>query len=221
MTIHSIRRQLGNSDGQVVAARLVAAAGRFEVPPGGWVTVAAQNPSDYPLTVTCDGETGVGTIYVHSPSRWRVPGRVVISPSAAAYVMAATAEDVLPEGFSGAPGSGAGVERATAYTAAQSSTANIPSAAGDGVDLSSRRGVRALISAPAAQTITALTVVWWVYDSTLTRWCESPVQDSPPTGRRDATTPDQLSIPTGRAFAEVRSSTCSGAGSFSVILVAA
>lgn len=110
------------------------------------------------------------------------------------------------------------------YTAAQSSLLNVPSNGTprtQGVTLRGGKGVRAIISAPSGQTVTAATVVWWLYDEGLQRWSEGPTQSSPPTGRRDVTTSDEfVLVGQGQAYAEVRSSTHSGAGDFTVTLVA-
>lgn len=110
------------------------------------------------------------------------------------------------------------------YTALQSSLLNIPSDTAPrtkGVPLSGGKGVRAIVSAPVGQTVTALTLVWWVREGAVGRWAEGPTQEVLSTGRRDIAGADQfVQVSSGEAWAEVRSSTASGAGNFDVTLVA-
>lgn len=118
--------------------------------------------------------------------------------------------------------SGEGVQR-TQLTAGQTAvgvTTNLPTAATDGVDVTDANGIRCIVSADLGQTITGGTVVWWVFDATLGRWAESPVQETLPTGRRDVATSDSaVGARTGRAFPELRSVTVSG-GALNAVAIA-
>lgn len=110
------------------------------------------------------------------------------------------------------------------YTAAQSSLVNIPSDTAprtQGVSLRGGKGVRAIVSAPNGQTVTLCTIKWWVRDELVGRWAEGSTEESLSTGRRDVAGSDQfVQVSNGEAFAEVRSSTSSGAGDFTVVLTA-
>jgi hypothetical protein len=115
---------------------------------------------------------------------------------------------------------GAGVDGGRVqYSAAHNVTTNTPALPTDGVPIANGNGLRAIIS--AGSNITALLVVWWVYDELAGGWAETETQSSPPTGRTFSATADQLvGARVGRAFAEVRSSTNAGVGPFTVTLVA-
>ena len=119
----------------------------------------------------------------------------------------------------GAPASAA---KTASYTAAQSSTANIPSVAGDGVSVAGCNGVVAHLSAGAGQTVTAAgLLVWWRYNASTGRWSEGPIQEVTPISRRDVCGADQLVGPgVDRVFVEWRSGTLSAAGSATLTLVA-
>lgn len=201
--------------GTYLVSTLLTANSRLPIPAGAWVSVMARGGGPYPLVVTLEGDSGVQSVYLSGPARWRWPAGGTLSAPVDCYVTAASRAELLPDGASIA---GQAPSASTQYTAAQSSTANIPSAPTDGAALGGRRLCRAIVSAAAAQTITACTVVWWVYNETLGRWAESPTQDSPPTGRRDVATPDQFVGAAGRVFAEVRNATASGAGALTVTL---
>lgn len=112
------------------------------------------------------------------------------------------------------PSSTGMVVNAASYTAAQSSTANIPSAGSDGVQIpgtsdrlyyewrsstlsaagsatvslrATQQAALAIVSAGSGQTVTAGgTGVWWRYTAALGRWAETQLQDlGMPGGRRD------------------------------------
>lgn len=198
-----------------VVSQLLTAGNRLHVPQGSWLAVMSRGGGPYPLVVTLDGDSGVKEVYLPGPSRWHWPAGGAISASVDVFVTIASAAELLPEGSAVA---GQAPSQTSSYTAAQSSTGNLPSVATDGAALGGRRLCRAVVSAPAGQTVTGGTVVWWLYNETLARWAEGPVQDTLPTGRRDVATPDQFVGAAGRVFAEVRSATASGAGTLAVTL---
>lgn len=203
--------------GRYIVSRALAADEKLSVPAGAWISIMAVSAGPYPVAVSLEGDAGAGTVYLAGPSRWQWPAGGALSCAVACYVTLASEAELLPDGGVG----GVGVAAETSYTAAQSSTVNIPSAPTDGIALAGRRSVRATVSAPAAQTVTAGTVVWWNWSDALGRWAESPTQETPPTGRRDVSGSDQLVGAAGRVFAEWRSGTCSGAGSATITLTVA
>lgn len=109
---------------------------------------------------------------------------------------------------------------------AQSSVANIPTAAGDGYALrSGAKGFYAVLTAPAGQTINGTpTLVWWRYNSLLSRWVETGVQESPPTGRLDVMGVEQSCQVAGgseRVYCEARNCSATGAGNLTVTITSA
>lgn len=206
--------------GQVFVSKTMAAGDRLDAPADAWVSIAAVTPASYPVQVTLEGETGIREVYVHSPSRWRVSGRTTLSPQAAVYAMVASNPELLPEGSDGS--GGFAPPASASYGAAQSSTTNIPTLATDGVDVTSRNGVRADITGSGGSNVTAGVLVWWFYDPVVGQWFETPVQDTLVTGRGRVSSNDfPIGVRTGRMFAELRNATCVNVGSFSVTLLAA
>lgn len=111
-----------------------------------------------------------------------------------------------------------GNAQAASRTAAHNVTSDIPTLPTDGVLLGGR-GVRAIVSSPAASTITSGTGVWWLYDDITGIWAESPVQVdlARTTARRGVSTGDEFTtVARGRAFLEIRSGVNSAAGVFTV-----
>ena len=132
-------------------------------------------------------------------------------------------------GFTGAPTPASLTPTTTAVgpagttTQAQSSTANIPSLATDGVAVpAGAKGAYAVLSGAVGQSVTFAVLVWWRYNATLARWIETGVQESPALARRDVMgVEQQLGVSGGseRVFVEARSCTLSAAGNMTVSLV--
>lgn len=206
--------------GQVFVSKTMAAGDRLDAPADAWVSIAAVTPASYPVQVTLEGETGIREVYVHSPSRWRVSGRTTLSPQAAVYAMVASNPELLPEGSDGS--GGLAPAASTSYAAAQSSTTNIPTQPQEGVDITSRNGVRANVTGSGASNVTAGTLVWWYYDPVVGAWFETPVQEALVTGRGRVSSNDfPIGVRAGRVYAELRSATCVNVGNFGVALIAA
>lgn len=129
------------------------------------------------------------------------------------------------QGTLGNPG-GAGVGPAGATTQLYNSAAgNIPTAATDGVSLAGVRGVRAIVKANAASTITVAVglLAWWQFSTVDNAWGETDMSDSPLGNgvARNIWVPNdkEVWVPEGRIYAEARSMTNSGgAGAFTVRL---
>lgn len=108
---------------------------------------------------------------------------------------------------------GSGNLQATAYAAVYNSTVTIPTLATDGVSLVNGHGVRAVVAAPAGQTITSGLGVWWLFDDITGLWAESLIQQdlARTTVRRAVAVPDEfVQVGRGRAYLEVRSLIHSG-----------
>lgn len=106
------------------------------------------------------------------------------------------------------------------YSAANNSTANVPSVVTDGIDITGCKGVRAIMKCNAAETLTtAGTGIWWLWDPSEAAWYESEVQTTMVTGRNRFCTADQvITVSSGRAFFEPRSFVSSGANAIQVWL---
>ncbi len=114
---------------------------------------------------------------------------------------------------SGGLGGGAVGPAGAGTQTAASAAGNIPTAATDGVSLEGVSGVRVILSAAAAQTLSgAGTVRLWLYDSTLARWVRGRIDYSVDIGTvRDIVFPDEVvRVPRGRIYAEAISVTVSG-----------
>lgn len=97
-----------------------------------------------------------------------------------------------------------------ATTPAANSTANVPSLATDGVDITFARGVRCILSADSGQTLTGGSVRVWLFEPGLGRWVLGNTSESVGTGLRDFGTSDyEVAVGYGRIFFEALSVTVS------------
>lgn len=105
-----------------------------------------------------------------------------------------------------------------------SAAGNKPVLATDGVAIPvGVRGAYATISAVVGQTLSAPAVglVWWRYSFQLSRWCETEIQQTFPSGARDAAGVEQdvkAMFPGDRLYVEARSCAVSGGATIVVSL---
>lgn len=214
--------------------------GYIEVPSGGWSIVYSVQGSTPGGALDFDFDLGGQQLNVQPGAILRAPverftlRRNSGSVTAGTVVLRIQVEpdaeyDELARGSSSGSltnpsGTGSGPAGATTQTY-NSAAGNIPTAATDGISLAGLRGVRAIVKASGANTITVGVggIAWWQFSTADNAWGETDMFDVPLANgvARNIWVPNdkEIWVPEGRIYAEVRSMTNSGgSGAFTLRL---
>lgn len=211
--------------------------GYIEIPSGGWSIVYSVQGSTPGGALDFDFDLGGQQLNVQPGGVMRAPfermriARNSGSLTAGTVVLRVQVEpdveyDELARGVSGGTvtnpgGTGSGPAGATTQTY-NSAAGNIPTAATDGISLSGLRGVRAIVKANGASTITPAvgSLNWWQFSTADNAWGETDFADICSVTRNIWVAPEkEIWVPEGRIYCEVRSMTNSGgSGAFTVRL---